>query len=229
MLGQDVHWRFGNSEAVEVALANREHECSAFQQVVARGGEEAAFRERATPMPRAADPLEGCGNVAGGTDLANQVNAPDINAEFERSGCHQRADFPGLQFSFSSQTQLARQAAVVGGDRVFSQSFAEMMRHALGQPARVDKDKRGTMLGGKRRDAIVNLIPHFVRCHGSQLAAGNFDGQIEFAPMADLHNFRGDVVCASQKTGHEFDRLLRCGKANARKAFSGQMIEAFER
>ena len=118
---------------------------------------------------------------------------------------------------------------MVGGDRVFSQSFAEMMRHALGQPARVDKNKRGTMLGGKRRDAIVNLVPHFVRCHGPQLAAGNFDGKIEFAAMADLHDFWGDEVCAGQKIGHEFNGLLSCGKANARKTFAGQMIEAFER
>src|SRR5579864_608378 len=104
-----------------------------------------------------------------------------------------------------------------------------MMRDALGQTPRVDKDERRTMLRGQRGDAIVDFAPHFVGSDGTKLASGNLDGQIEFTPVADLHDDRIWLGRAAEKMSDEFDRLLRRGKTNPRKSFAGQVVETFER
>src|SRR5437762_2457254 len=179
LLGENVQGSFGDSNAVEVALTNCSHERSAFQQVVARGGEEAAFGHRSAPVPRATDTLQSCGNGARRPDLANEINAADIDPKFERSSSDQRADFPCFQFSLGGETQLARQTAMMRRDGIFSQAFAKMMGHALRQTARVDKNQRGAMLRRQRGDALVNLVPHFVGRDGAELAAGNFNGRSE--------------------------------------------------
>ena len=123
-------------------LTNRADERCAFEQIVARGGENAAFGYRSAPVAGAADTLQANGNRTRRTDLANQIDTADIDSEFERSGGHQRANFSGFQFSFGGEPQLARETAVMRGDGVLSQAFAEMMRHALGETARVDEDER---------------------------------------------------------------------------------------
>src|SRR5262249_45336107 len=143
LLCQDVHRRFGNSEAVQVTLTNSADKRGAFEQVVARGGKKTAFGYGATPVPRAANALQSAGNGARRANLANQVDAADINSQFERSSCDERTDFSRLQFFFGSEAQLARQAAVMGSNSIFPQPFAEVMRHALRQASRVDKNKCG--------------------------------------------------------------------------------------
>src|SRR3981189_26901 len=47
--------------------------------------------------------------------------------------------------------------------------------------------------------------------------------------MSYLHDHRVWPIGASQKMCHELDRLLRCGKADAREALAGQMIKALQR
>src|SRR5215472_7813876 len=228
LLGKNVERRFGYREAIEIALANGSRQRGAFEQVVARRGEEAAFGNRSAPVARAANALQGRGNGARRADLANQINAADVDAQFERSRSNEGADFTRLQFLLCGKAQLARQAAVVCGDRIFSQAFAKMMRHALGQSARIDKNKGGAVLRGQRSDTIVNFVPHFVGRHGAEFTSGNFDGEIQFAAMANLHDVRSRLFRARQKISNEFNRLLRGGKTDARKPLSGQMVEAFE-
>src|SRR5262249_8964055 len=102
-------------------------------------------------------------------------------------------------------------------------------RHTLCQPPGIDEDEGGTVLGGKRRDPVVDFGPHFVGRYRAKLTAGNLDGQVELATMTDLHDYRVGPIGASQKLGQEFDRLLRCGKTDAREALPGQIIQTFER
>src|SRR5947199_6136674 len=106
------------------------------------------------------------------------------------------------------------------GDGIFSQALAKMMGHTLGQAPRVDKNKSGTMLRRECCDAIVDFVPHFVERDGAKLAAGNFNGQVEFAPMADLHDVRSGSLSARQKTGDQFDGLLRGRESDTREALS---------
>ena len=137
-------------------------------------------------MARATDTLQARGNGARGTDLANKVDCADVDAEFERSRGHEGANFSGLEFSFGDQAKLARQTAVMRGDSFVAKAFAKMMRSAFGQAARVDENESGAVLGGQSGEAIVDFVPHFVGSDGAELARGDFDGQVEFAPMADL-------------------------------------------
>ena len=180
-------------------------------------------------MASAADALQGRGDGAWRANLTDEIHAANINSQFERRRSDQRADLSGFEFSLRSQPQLARQTAVMCGDGIFPQAFPKMVRHALRQTARVDKNQRGAMLRGQPSEAIVDLVPHFVGGHGAKLAAGDFHSQIEFAPMADLHDVRRRLLRAGEKIGHEFDRFLRRGETNARQPLARQMVEAFER
>ena len=50
-----------------------------------------------------------------------------------------------------------------------AQPLAQVQRHALDQPARVDEHQRRPVLARQRRDAIVELAPLLVGAHGAQL------------------------------------------------------------
>src|SRR5260370_263782 len=58
LLGENVHRRIRNGDAVQVALADSANERGVFDQIVARRGEEAAFRDCSAPVACAADALE---------------------------------------------------------------------------------------------------------------------------------------------------------------------------
>ena len=227
LLRQNVQRRFGNGDAVEIPLTNGAHQRSAFQQVVAGSREDAAFGHGAAPVTRAADTLQAHRNGPRRANLANQINAADVDTQFERSRRYERADFSSLQLSFGDQSQLARQAAVMRGNGVFSEAFGKMMRHAFCQATGIDKNKRGAVFGREGGNAIVDFVPHFVARHGTKLAAGNFDREIELAPRVNLHDHWIRPVGAGQKMAHQLNRLLRSGKTNAREALSGQLVQAF--
>ena len=229
MLRQNIHRCFRDGDAVKIALTNGAHERGAFEQVVTRRDEEPAFGNRSAPVASAADALQGRSDGAWRTNLADQIHAADIDSQFERSRGDERADLCRFQFSFRSQPQIARQTAVMCGDGIFPQAFPKMVRHALRHTARIDKNQRGAMLGGQPSEAIVDFVPHFVGGHGAKLAAGDFHGQIEFTPMADLHDVRRRLLRAGEKIGHEFDGFLRRGETDARQPLARQMVEAFER
>ncbi len=75
-------------------------------------------------MTCATDALKRDRDRARRTDLNDEIDAADIDAEFERSGGDERAEFAGFQFIFDRETALARKAAVVRGDGVIAENFA---------------------------------------------------------------------------------------------------------
>ena len=83
LLHQDVHGGVGDFEAVEFARDHLAQECGLLHEVVARGGEEAAFGDGSAPVPCAADALHGDRDGACGGDLADEVDVADVDAEFE--------------------------------------------------------------------------------------------------------------------------------------------------
>ena len=123
----------GMCRTIEIALANGANRGGAFQQVVARGGEEAAFGDGSAPVTGAADALQRDGDGARRVDLADQVDGADVDAEFERRGRDQQANLAVLQLALGIETQLARQAAVMGGDLILADALAEMHGDAFGQ------------------------------------------------------------------------------------------------
>ena len=54
----------------------------------------------------------------------DEVHVADVDAELERGRGHERAQLPGLQPLLGVEPALAREAAVVAGDRVLAQELA---------------------------------------------------------------------------------------------------------
>ena len=201
LLRQNIERSFRNLQTVELAAADRAHQRRTLDQFIASGREQAAFRQRADPVPRAADPLQRHGDRARRTDLADQIHGADIDAQFERRGRHHRPQFAVLQALLGLEPQRARKAAVMRQNCILAQPLGQLVGHALGQPARVDEHQRGPVLLRQRGDAVVDLVPHFHAGDGAQLIARNFHRQIHGAPMPDLNDMRA----VAQESGDVFD------------------------
>ena len=89
LLGQHVKRSFRNHERVEFSRFDGAHKCCAFDQFVARCGEDAAFGNGSAPVSGAADALQHHGNRARRADVADKVDVSDVNTEFQRSRGHQ--------------------------------------------------------------------------------------------------------------------------------------------
>ena len=183
----------------------------AFDQLVARGGEEAALGQRTHPVAGAADALQRDCDGARRADLADQVHRADVDSQFERSGGHHGAQFAIFEAPLGFQAQRAGQAAVVRQDGVFAQALGQMMGHALRQAARIDEDQGGAVGADQLGGAVVDLAPHLVGGHGAELVARHFDGQLHGAAMAHV-----DHVHAVAQEGRDIlQRFHGGGEADA--------------
>jgi len=68
----------------------------------------------------AAYALERDGNRTRRTDVADEVDGADVDAEFERCGRYQDFYLAFFQFAFGFEAQLAREASVVSGNVFFA-------------------------------------------------------------------------------------------------------------
>ena len=93
-------------EAVQIAMPDRAHQRRAFEQVVARGREQAAFGNRAAPVARTSDALQRHGNRARRIDLADQVDSADIDAEFQRAVATSTLISPFFSFLSAARRSL---------------------------------------------------------------------------------------------------------------------------
>src|SRR5450631_3687676 len=109
----------GYPGAVELAGSNGSHHGAAFDQLVARGSEEAAVGTGAHPVSGAADALQRHGDGARRTDLAHQFNRANVDAQFERRRRYHGAQLAAFQPGFRYQAQAARQAAMMRQYGVF--------------------------------------------------------------------------------------------------------------
>ena len=180
-------------------------------------------------MPGAADALQRHRDGARRADLADQVHRADIDAQFERSGGHHGAQFAVLEALLGVQAQRARQAAVMRQDDVLAQALLQVMRHALGQAARVDEDQRGAILADQVGQAVVDLAPHFVAGHGAQFVARHFHRHFHGAAMAHVD----DAGMVAQECRDFLDGLDGGGKADALRpresALLHQAVQARQR
>ncbi len=179
-------------------------------------------------MACATNALKTDGDGTRRADLADKVNAADVDSEFERSGGDQRADFSGFEFALRGEAQFAREAPVMRGYGIAAEAFGEVVGDAFGQAAGIDEDERGGMLCGELGEAIVDFAPHFVGSDGAELAGRYFDGEIHFAAMADLHDCGVVAFRASQEMSDRLNRFLRGGEADAREALAGELVQALE-
>ncbi len=92
-------------------------------------------------MAGATDALHRHRDRTRGGDLADEVNATDVDAEFERGGGDEDLDLAALEALFSVEPQSAGERAVVRGDGVFAEAVAEFEADLLDELARVDEDE----------------------------------------------------------------------------------------
>ena len=76
------------------------------------------------------------------------------------------------------EPQPPRQAAVVREHRALAEPLGQMMRHALGQPPRVDEHERRAVRVDQLREPVVDLGPHLVAGDGAELVLGNLDREV---------------------------------------------------
>src|SRR6185295_2079013 len=159
------------------------------------------------PVAGATDTLHGHRNRSRRSDLAYEIDRPDIDAQFERGRCDQRFQLTGFEATFRVQANLARETPVMRGDEFCAEALCKMMRDTFRQPPCINEYERGPMLADERGDAIVDLVPLFVRAHRSELARRHFNGQVELTPRRDLDDDRIGTAGAREKSGDQLDRF----------------------
>ena len=224
LLGQDVERQHRRLDGVEDPGAHRAEQRGALQQLVARQGEEPALRHAGARVVRPADPLQEGGDAARRPDLAHQLHRTDVDAQLERRRGDERRQL-ARRVRLDAMAAVLREAAVVRGDDVFAEAFAELVRQPLGEPAGVDEHERGAVLAHVRRDAVEH-VGHLLGARDRfQLAFGQLDREVEVALVAGVDD-GGQRAVADEQAGDGFDGALRRRQPDADRTPLAQRFEA---
>ncbi len=118
-------------------------------------------------MSRAPDALQRDRNRARRTKLYDEIDASDIDTEFERCCCNDRPQRAGLELCLGIEPCVARHAAVMRQNHAFTEPLPERVGGPLGQPARRNEHDRRAVRAHEIGDAIVDSSPLIVRGDGS--------------------------------------------------------------
>ena len=185
-------------------------------------------------MTRAADALQQGRDRARRTELADQVDIADVDAELQRRRGHEHLELGALEALLGVEAQFAGQAAMVGGDMLLAETFAEMACGAFGHASRVDEDQGRAVRLDQPGEAVVDRLPDLVRHHRLERHRRHLDGEVARAHVATVddrtvgHAPRIDMAGADQEPRNLLDRLLRGRQADAGQAALAQRFEAFE-
>ena len=233
LLGEDVERGDELDDAVEFAGADGAHEGGAFDQFVAGGREQAALGAEAEGVAGAADALQEDGDAAGRADLADEVDAADVDAELEGGGGDEGLEPAVLELLFDVQAAFAREAAVVAGDALLAEAVAQVVGDALGEGAGVDEDQGGVVLDDQVGEAVVDVVPLLAGGDGFEVGGGRLDGEVQIALMAEVDGDAGArvalIVGAGEEGGEFVDGALGGGEADALGAAAGDVVEALQR
>jgi hypothetical protein len=151
---------------------------------------------------------------------------PDVDAQLERGGRDQHLEPALLEALLGIQARLLREAAVVRGHALRAEPFRELVRHALGEAARVHRNERCAVRLDQRHQPVIDLLPHLVRHDRFERRAGHLDGKVQMALVALVHD--GGFLLG-EKPGHLVDRLLGGRQADALQPPAADMVQALER
>ena len=233
LLGEHVEGGDELDDAVEFAGADGAHEGGALDQFIAGGREEAALGAEAEGVARAPDALQEDRDAARRADLADQVDAADVDTEFERSRGHQRFELAVLELLFHVQATFAREAAVVAGDAFLAETVAQVVGDALGQGAGVYEHQRGVVLDDEIGEAVVDVVPLLAGGDGFEVGGGRLNREIQIPLVTEVNGDAGAgiplFVGAGEERGQLLDGSLSCRQADALGAAAADVVEAFER
>ncbi len=227
-----------HDDGIELAAANGAQQRGALNQVVARDRQQASLRHAGNRVSRPADALEERGDAVRRPDLADEVDVADVDPELQRGGRDERLERAGLEPVLGVEPRLLRETPVMRGHRLLAEPLAQLARDALRHPPRVHEHDRRLVRGDEIGEALVVLLPDFVRHDGAERRARNLDRQIDRAAVPLVHD---DAVASRRRRPHQeardgVDRPLRGGQpdplqgpAEAGRHVGPQLLEAFQR
>ncbi len=202
-------------QAVECAGAHGLYQRGCFQQVVPRCHKEAALRRCTAPVTRAANTLHRRRDGTRRVDLADQIDRADINAKFQRGGCHQQPYLACLQLALGFQAELARERAMVRRHILLADALANLVRQAFNHGARIDKHQCRTVLIRQLCQPRVNRLPDTTRRYRAKLLVWYLNAEIEPSMAADSDDlYLLALAGAGKKLGNQRDRILRRRQTN---------------
>ena len=184
-------------------------------------------------MSRSAHALQEARDRSRRTDLAHEVDAPDVDAEFERRRRDERREITGFEALLGQEPLFAGEAPVVGRDPPLAEPFAEFARHPLRHAPRVHEDERRPVGVHERGEPLMDLLPDLAGHDGLERRPGQLDGEIPSAHVPRIDDHAGAIrarqIPADEESRHALDRPLRRGQANSLDRFSRQCVQPRER
>ena len=232
LLRKDIERCLGHVQGVQRATPNRVQDGGALHQLVAAEWEQPALRGAAHGVTGTPRPLQEGRDGSRRTDLADQIDVPDVDSQLQRGGGHQCLQLAGLEPSLGRKATFARETAMVGGDMFFAERLGQRPRHPLRHAARIDEHERGAVRLDEDAEPLVDLGPDLAGHHRSERRLRQLQREVALALMADIDDgafVRPVVVAAGEEAGHGLDRALGCGQPDAGDGPSGERIQAFER
>ena len=159
------------------------------------------------------------------TDLADEIDRSDVDAEFERRRRHDGAQLPRPQAGFDREAPFHCHAPVVGGDEIVAELAAQQVRKPLGHLAGIDEDEGRAVAADLVGERVHDLVELLGRHHGTELVGGEHDPEIERPLVSDVNHgaawravrVRAVRARADEQAGDALDRPLGRGTADARR------------
>ena len=186
LLGQDVERARRDDERVQPASAGAAEQGGALDELVPGRGVQAASGNPAGGVVGPADPLQEGREAARRADLADQLDRPDVDAELERGGGHERAQITAAQPGLDPLPAVPGQAAVMRRDLALAEPLAEFVRDSLGHPPGVDEHQRCPVPGHVPGDQVKDLGHLLGRRDGAELVARQVQAEVELPPVAGV-------------------------------------------
>ena len=234
LLGEDVERRLGHPDAVELLLADRADDRGRLEQLLALGDDDPALRDPREPVARPPDALERGRDVAGRLELDDQVERPDVDAELERGGRHERVQLAVLEPVLGLQAGAPRERAVVGGDAAVLDAVVEVAGDPLRRAPALAEDERRAVLADELGDLLQRRVPDGLARRREEVVDRRQHPEVELAREAVVHDERVAGGRAGEECQRLLDRAHRRGAADplrpgARHARVDEGLEALER
>ena len=130
-----------------------------FEEVGPELREDAALRDGAQLVARAADPLQAARHRLRRLDLDDEVDGAHVDAELERRGRDEAGDLAALEQLLDLDALLARERAVVRAGELALGELVQAQREPLGEAAVVDEDDRRAVLLDEAQELRVDRRP----------------------------------------------------------------------
>ena len=205
----------------------------ALDQLVAGGREEAALRREAEGVAGAADALQEGRDAARRADLADEVDAADVDAELQRGGGDERLQLAVLEALLDVEAALLREAAVVGGDVLLAEALGRLWA-TRSASRRVFTKTSVVRCADQLGEAVVDVAPLLVGGDGLEVGRRHFDARSRSRWWPRSTMVQSGSPSARRRgrrrrgTGGVFDRLDGGGEADAGRALLADVVEAGE-